>query len=258
MPGKTWRSVQWEHWFLTLRPVSTLGTVTVLNIPSIWAVGINATVTLWDWLGNSPSPLMKKDKDFAFRMQQTLLVPTQAYSKLPSYATNYFSSVVRALECSIPSLFRGSTRIRLEHKQSSWEHSAHWKSGNWELRESLPGDEPWGWNTHCKDRKRHRVLKDGSSHHAAYQQGAERNTETNRGLGCSLHLHQLLEQHQREAVLQRGWSSSAQPQLLPELRNAARAVGARAPIKPHLCCADTLPTDTILLQQLNFDMKTDI
>lgn len=39
------------------------------------------------------------------------------------------------------------------------------------------------------------------------------------------HLLQLLEQHHREAVLQRGWSSSAQPRLLPELRNAARLWG---------------------------------
>lgn len=121
------------------------------------------------------------------------------------------------------------------------------QSGSWKLRESLPGDEPRGWNTHAKDRKRHGVLKDGSSGHAVHQQGVKRNTETTHGLGCSLHLHREAVCAPEEVKL------LSRPPRPPELRTAAGA-----PVQPPLCCAHTLPTHTTLLQQLDFDMKTDI
>lgn len=136
--------------------------------------------------------------------------PTGAYTSLQQTSFLGYSFVQSSGQTlgmlSLSFLPRINTH-QLEHKQSSWEHSAHWRVRELGAMESLPGGKHW--DTHSR-RGRDRVLKDGSSQHAVYQQGVKRNTETNHGLGCSL--HQLLEQHQREAVLQRGWCSSAQPQ----------------------------------------------
>lgn len=107
--------------------------------------------------------------------------------------------MVRPLECWVSPFFQGSTHIRPEHKQSSREHSAHWTVRELEAAGVTSRRQALQRNTHCKERKRCRVLKDGSSHHAS-SKGKEKYRNKS-WLGCSLHLHQLLEQHQREAVL---------------------------------------------------------
>lgn len=214
MPGKTWRSVQWEQWFLTPRQISTLGAVTVLNTPSVWAVGINdlylreceksqsktdlAIPLPLSWrarsvLSECSRPSWCLHKPTANFLPRLLICPVQWSD--PWNAQSVLSS--KDQHTSGLNINKAVGNIQLTEE-----------SGNWELWSHFPETST---GTPTPRRGRDRALKDGSSQHAAYQQGVKRNTETNHGLGCSL--QQLLEQHhQREAVLQREWCSSAQPQ----------------------------------------------
>lgn len=220
--------MQWEQWFLTLRPISTLGAVIVLNIPSIWSVGINDLYLRECEKSHSETDLAIHLR-FSWRRART--VPSECsrpYWCLHNPTANFLprlqiSSVQWSDLWNVQSLLSSkdehTSDLNINRTVGNIQLSEG--SGNWKLRSHFP--ETSRGMEHPPSRGR--VLKDGSSQHAAHQQGVKRNTETNHGLGCSLHLHQLLEQHLREAVLQRGLSSSAQLRL-PELRNTARAVGA--------------------------------
>lgn len=181
VPGKTWRSVQWEQWFLTLRQISTLGAVTLSNIPSIWAVGIN-DLYLRECENSQSETDLAIPHPLSWRRARTVLSEcSRPYQCLHKPTANLLPRlqispvpVVRPLECSVSPFFQGSTHIGLEHKQSSWEHSAHWTIRELEATGVTSRRRAWGWNTHSKERERCRVLKDGSSWHAAYQQGVKR------------------------------------------------------------------------------------
>lgn len=69
-------------------------------------------------------------------------------------------SVVRPLECSVTSLF-WQDQAGLGHKHSKYAGTEVLTEqySNCKLRESLPRDKNWGWNTRFKERKSCRASK---------------------------------------------------------------------------------------------------
>lgn len=165
-------------------------------------------VTIWDWPGNSPSLLMKKGKDCAFRMQQTRPMPTANFLPRPQTSPVQWSEPWNA-QCVLSPRDQLTSGLNTNKAVGNAELTA--EGGNWKLRESLPGEEPGAWNIPSEDRKAHRLLKDGSSQHAACQPGVKRNTQTNHGLAAaSISIGSWSSP--REGLCPTGWCS--QPQRL--------------------------------------------
>lgn len=175
MPGKTRRAVQWEQWLLTLRPISTLGAVTVSNIPFIWAVGINDL-----YLGEREKSQPETDSaiplPLSWRRARTALSecsrPCRCLHKptsnlLPRLQITWWWQWSDPWNAQYLLSSKDQHTSGLNINKAVGNIQLTEQSGNWKLRESLPGDEPWGWNTHPRERKRCRVLQDGSSWRAA-------------------------------------------------------------------------------------------